>query len=287
MKPLLIPVLAGLVLACAQTSAQNLASTEKVTQEYTVANAGASTLVIYNINGFIHVEGTSGNKVSFSADKKITGKTQAGLDEGKREFKLGFEQKGDTIFAYIAEPFDTRPSRERRDWNNRREIDYDFTVDYTVKVPRQMNVRVSTVNRGDVTVNDVAGALRLRNVNGAIELTNARGATDVHTINGNVEANYVTAPLEPSSYYTLNGDIKVTYPASLSADLQFKSFQGEFYTDFPQAEIMPVQVVKNEERRGDKTVYKLNKTTAVRIGNGGKTLRFETFNGNVYIKKKS
>lgn len=286
MKQLFIPVLAGLVLACAQTLAQNLESQEKINKEYTVANAGASTLVIYNINGFIHVEGISGNKVSIVADKKLNAKTQSGLNEGKEEFKLGFEQKGDTIFAYIAEPFDTRPSHERRNWD-RHEIDYDFNVDFTVKVPSQMNVRISTVNRGDVRVNDVAGALRLRNVNGAIELTNARGATDAHTINGNVEANYLATPAEPSSYYTLNGDIKVSYPDNLSADLQFKSFQGEFYTDFPQAQILPAQVVKNEERRGDKTVYKLNKTTAVRIGNGGKTLRFETFNGNVYIKKKS
>ncbi len=102
-----------------------------------------------------------------------------------------------------------------------------------------------------------------------------------------MEINYLASPPDKSSYYTLNGAIRVSYPANLSADLQFKSFQGEFYTDFPNTEILPAQVTKNQERRGEATVYKLNKNTAIRIGSGGKTFRFETFNGNIYVKKQS
>ena len=293
MKHLTLPVLAGLVISCAQSVAQSDEHAERISREFALPNgAAASTLVIYNINGFIKVEGTATDKVGFDVDKRITAKTNDALEAGKKEFKLVFEQKGDTIMAYIAEPFDSRPNRDVGRHNNGRDrddrrIEYDFTLDFTVKVPRGINVRVSTVNRGDVTVTDVAGALRVRNVNGAIALTNVRGATDVHTINGNVEANYLASPPEKSSYYTLNGDIKVTYPANLGADLQFKTFQGNFNTDFPDVQILPAQVTKNEERRGDKTVYKLNKTTAIRIGTGGKALRFETFNGNVYIKKQS
>lgn len=288
MKQFILPVLAGLVMSCAQSVAQSDEHTEHISKEFALpSGAVASTLVIYNINGFIKVEGTATNKVAFDVDKRITAKEKDVLEAGKKEFKLVFEQKGDTIMAYIAEPFDSRPNRNNwRDRDDRR-IEYDFTLDFTVKVPREMNVRVSTVNRGDVTVKDVAGALRVRNVNGAITLTNARGVTDAHTINGNLEANYLTSPPDKSSYYTLNGDIKVTYPANLGADLQFKTFQGNFNTDFPDVQILPAQVTKNEERRGDKTVYKLNKTTSIRIGTGGKALRFETFNGNVYIKKQS
>jgi len=276
-----------MMLACAPSKAQKQEFKEKVTREFALPNsAGASTLVIYNLNGFIHVEGTSASKVTLEVDKQLTAKNQQELEVGKQEFKLAFEQVGDTIFAYIAEPFDTRPNRNRHN-EDRKKIDYDFTLDFTVKVPRQMNLNVSTINRGDVMVRDVAGTLKVRNINGAIGLTNVSGVTDAHTINGNLEATYATAPAEASTYYTLNGDIKVSYPANLSADLQFKTFQGEFYTDFSQVEILPTRVVKNQEQRGDKTVYKLNQTTSVRIGKGGKNLRFETFNGSVYIKKIS
>jgi len=285
MKSFIFPLLAGLALACAQTKAQRPQFTEQVKQEFSLPNR-TGTLVIYNINGFIQVEGTGGDQASLTVDKRIRAEDEATLETGKRELKLQFEQKGDTIFAYIAEPFDSRPNRNNNRTNHPR-IEYDFTLDFTVRVPRQWNLNVSTVNRGNVSVKDVTGALRVRNVNGAIHLTNAWGTTDAHTINGNVEANYLANPPEKSSYYTLNGDIKVSYPASLSADLQFKTFQGAFYTDFDDTAVLPAQVTKNEEKRGDKTVYKLNKTTAIRVGRGGPPIRFETFNGNVYIKKQS
>lgn len=291
MNRLILPVLAGLVLSCAQSVAQPNEHTERISKEFTRPTGAAASMVIYNINGSINVEGSETDKVSFTVDKRITAKNQETLEIGKNEFKLVFEQRGDTIMAYIAEPFDSRPNRNVgrpnnwRDRNDRR-IEYDFTLDFTVKVPRGMNVSVSTVNRGDVTVTDVAGALRVRNVNGAIALTNVRGATDAHTVNGNVDVSYLAGPPEKSSYYTLNGNITVNCPANLSADLQFKTFQGEFYTDFTDTQILPVQVVKSQENRGDKIVYKLNKTTAIRVGTGGKVLRFETFNGNVYIKKQ-
>lgn len=150
-----------------------------------------------------------------------------------------------------------------------------------------MDLRVSTVNNGDVLVEDVAGLLNVANVNGAIKLTNAKGAAEVKTINGNVDANYLAVPPGESQFKTLNGNITITYPESLSADCQFKSFNGEFYTDFPETETLPVKLVKNQETNQNKTTYKVNAETAIRIGKGGKIFKFETFNGNIYLKKQS
>jgi len=290
MKRLLIPVLAGLVLSCAQSPATAQEFKEHVSKEFTTSKAAGSTLAIYNVNGFINVEGYSGDKVIIELDKSIAAKNNQGLELGKKEFQLKFEQQSDSIIAYIAEPFDSRPRRNWNRDNNRnrnRDDDYDFTLNFTVKVPNRMNLVVSTINRGNVTVKDVAGTLTVRNINGAIALTNVKGTTDAHTINGNLDVDYVANPPENSSYYTLNGDIRVSYPANFSADLQFKTFQGKFYTDFPNAEILPVQAVKTTQQTSDGTVYKLNKNTAIRLGNGGKMFRFETFNGSIYIKKQS
>lgn len=62
---------------------------------------------------------------------------------------------------------------------------------------------------------------------------------------------------------------------------------GDFYTDFPGAELLPASVTKVQEKKGEGMVYKLNATTAVRFGKGGRIFKFETLNGNVYIKKQS
>ncbi len=287
MKPLLFPLLAGTLLACAQAPGQAQEFKEHLSKEFTPTGAvGSTTLAIYNVNGFIKVEGYPGNKVLLEIDKTISAKNQPTLELGKKEFSLQFEQKGDSLIVYIAEPFDSRPDRNRWNRENHRRIEYGYNLDFTVKIPYAMNLHASTVNHGDVVVNNVAGTLRVFNVNGAIALTNAKGTTELHTINGNVDANYLAVPSEKSTYYTLNGDIRVSYPASFSAELQFKSFNGSFFTDFADAEVLPTRVTRNQEGKGGGTVYKLNKDASIRIGKGGKTFRFETFNGNIYIKKQ-
>lgn len=289
MKRFIIPFLAGAVLSCTQAPAQTQEFKEQIVKEYALKkNAASSTLAIYNINGSIKVEGYGGDRVVLEIDKTISGKTKEILDQGKEEFKLMFDQNEDSVIVYIIEPYDSRPNRNRwKDRNEHRRIEYKYDLDFTVKVPFSMNLHVSTVNGGDLSVKDVTGTLHVYNVNGAITLTNARGATEVRTVNGNVEANYTSIPPGKSDYKTLNGDIKISYPANLSADCEFKSFRGEFYTDFPNVESLPVKVIKNQDQKNDKTIYKLNTETSIRIGNGGKTFRFETFNGNIYIKKQS
>lgn len=290
MKRLIIPFLAGVVLSCTQAPAQTQEFKEQIVKEYTLKqNAASSTLAIYNLNGDIKVEGYSGDKVILEVDKTISGKTAEILEQGKAEFKIMFEQNEDSVIVYILEPHDTRPNRNNwRGYNDKRRIEYRYNLDFKVKIPYSMSIHVSTVNGGDVSVSDVGGSLHAYNVNGKITLKNAKGSTEVRTINGNVEANYTAIPPGQSSYKTLNGDIKISYPASLSADCEFKSFHGEFYTDFDNIESLPVKVVKNQEQKGDKTtVYKLNTETSIRIGNGGKLFKFETFNGNIYIKKQS
>ncbi|MCE7064684.1 DUF4097 family beta strand repeat-containing protein [Dyadobacter sp. CY326] len=287
MKFFAIPLFAGAVLCCTQAPAQKLESKEHIKKEFTLSqSASAVTMTIYNINGSIRVEGYDGNQVVLEVDQTISGKSNAILETGKQEFKLNFDQKPDSIIAYIASPFDSRPNRGRRNWDGPR-IEYDFDLDFVVKVPHAMNLHVSTVNGGDVNVSDVTGKLDVKNVNGAIKIANAKGAANVHTINGDVVANFVTLPPGESDFKTLNGDIKITYPPALSVDCQFKSFNGEFYTDFPETESLPVKVVKNEENKTNKTVYKLSTETRIRIGKGGPTYKFETFNGNIYIKKQS
>jgi len=288
MKISIIPLMVGLVLSCTQSPAQKQESREHISKEFAVdQNTGKSTLAIFNINGFIKVKGYDGDKVILEVDKTLTADDKETLATANQEFKLDFEQKADSIIAYIAEPFDTRPNHNNKDWGNRGKKKYNFNLEFTVKVPYAMNLHVSTVNGGDVTVNDVTGSLQVYNVNGAIKLVNAKGASKIRTVNGNVEANYVSVPPGESDFKTLNGDIIIHYPQSLAADCQFKSFHGEFFTDFSNAETLPVKLIKNKETNEHKTVYKLSTETAIRIGSGGKTFKFETFNGNIYLKKQS
>jgi DUF4097 and DUF4098 domain-containing protein YvlB len=322
MKKSFIPLVAGLLFSCATTTlfAQqdtkdqerekkriqtNLEREERriarfkekypeqfkdhISKQFTIGKAAGGVLAIYNLDGFIKVEGYAGDKVTIEIDRTISAKDKERLDMGKSEIKLEFEQIGDSVIAYLKEPVDTRPHdwRDRGNWNNNRNIEYNCTADYTVKVPFDINLRVSTVNNGDVDVKDVTGTLHVNNVNGAISILNAKGTTDAHTINGDLTVNYTSNPPESSSFNTLNGKLTATFQSNLSADLSFKSMNGAFYTDFDNTQILPAVITKNQEKRGDGTIFKLNKDTQLRIGAGGKQFKFETLNGNIYIKKQS
>ena len=285
MKKLFIPLIAGVVCCCSCTTVQAQEFKTHVTKEFAVSGSVANTVAIYNLDGFIKVEGYSGNKVLIEVDEIISANDNEELEIGKKEFKLSFDQKADSVFAYIEEPFDSRP---RRHWNeDHREIKYRYSLDFTVKVPFNCNLVVSTVNHGNITVTDVAGSLNVNNVNGPIAITNAKGTTRAHTVNGAVTANYLSNPPGESSFYTINGEIRVAYQPNLSADLQFKSMNGEFFTDFQDLNVLPAKVTKNQEAHNGGTTYKLNAASEVRIGAGASSAKFQTLNGNIYIKKQS
>ncbi len=324
MKKIFIPLLAGLVLSCAQAPVKAQDSKEEkqkikeqereqrqkekqaerqeryqkeypeqvkehITKEYSIKQASAGMLAVYNLDGSVKVEGYAGDKVIIEIDKTVSAPTVDILEQGKKEIKLGFEQIGDSVVAYIQAPWDTRPHdwRDSYDWPERRRIEYRCKLEYTIKVPFNMNLRVSTINDGDVLVKNVSGVLHVNNVNGAIAILNAKGTTHAHTINGDLSVNYLSNPPESSSFYTLNGKLTAIFQPNLSADLQFRSMNGAFFTDFPDVEMLAPTITKNQDKRGDGTVYKMSKDTKMRIGAGGKQFKFETLNGNIYIKKQS
>jgi DUF4097 and DUF4098 domain-containing protein YvlB len=278
MKNVLIAALVLLASSCTKSEAQELKASEKIEKKFE-AKAN-SNLAVFAINGSIEVEATNGNQVEIEVSQTIKGKNKVIFDKGKTELKLGFEQNGDEIEVYIAAPFDSRPNHQ----NQSGDVKYDFKHNFKIKVPASMNLHLSTINDGDIEVENVSGNLKLNNINGKITIKNAKGETSVHTINGDVEATYLEVP-KSANYYTLNGDIKVNYPASFSADCELKTFQGEFYTDFENTQGLPSKIVKSQEKEGSSTKFKMDKKTKIRFGNGGKVFSFETFNGDILIKK--
>src|SRR5664280_2491453 len=233
MKKAIVTLLMGLGIVCSVKEADAREFREHISKEFVVTgNASEATLFIYNISGFIKVEGYSGNKVLLEMDKTITADDDKTLETGKKEFRLGFDERTDTIMAYIASPYDSRPHRNWHSNDDRNEIDYQYNVDFTVKVPFGMNLHISTVNDGIISVNNVSGTLHINNVNEEISIKNAKGTTYAHTVNGDVSVSYQVNPTEESSYYTINGNIHVNYKPDLSADLQFKSMHGDFMEQF-------------------------------------------------------
>lgn len=293
MKKLLV---IWIVLLQLPVSAQTF--TEKISKQFSFEKKGEhNALVIANINGSIKISGYEGDQIIVELTRTIRGKTEARLEKGKAEIKLGVIDLADTIILYtdgLCSTFGKNANRKRQnmsnwsyEWNNQRNEDCktqaDHTFDYVVKVPYSLNVSVSTVNNGDVTIENTAGAMSASNINGSITLTGISKQSYAHTINGNVDITYKKNPDKPCRFYTHNGDINAWFQKGLSAELSFESFNGDLYTNVAQLESLPLLVEKKDTDRGIKFKIKGNR---FRVGAGGPLLDFETFNGDVYLKEK-
>src|ERR1700722_13759890 len=198
-KKLIFPLLAGLGIVCCSVTAAHAQQQEfkqHISKEFTLQKSVGGVLALYNLNGSLNVEGYSGDKVLIEVDERLTADDDSSLAIGKKEFKLVFDTTADSIIVYIADPIDTRPCRNCDHWNrrgrygDREEIPYDFDLVFTVKVPYHLNLDISTVNKGDITVGNVMGSLRVDNVNGKITIKDAKGETWAHTINGDLNVTY-------------------------------------------------------------------------------------------------
>ncbi|PCJ95235.1 MAG: hypothetical protein COA50_08445 [Flavobacteriaceae bacterium] len=246
-----------------------------------------NTLIIKNIFGSITVEGYSGDTVLFEVEKTITADNTEDLEFGKQELTLSVVKKGNKIIAHPKAPY-LKFNEKGMQFNCcdvHEEPAYNHQMNFTVKVPKNVRIEVSTINDGEVLIRNTRGAfVKANNINGGIVLENITGQTKVHAINGAVTISYVDNPTVTSSYYSLNGDINITYQKGLSADIAFKSMNGELYTDFDIAKQYN-QTDKNYSGKSNKGKYKYESKPMVQIGKGGINFSFETLNGDVFIKK--
>ena len=267
---------------------------ETINKEITFKNnSPANVLHVANLNGGIKVEAYAGDKVLMQIKKKVNAKTQQQLEESKEKLRIGVMEDLDTVIVFIEGPCESSKKQQDRrgaggEWFYNQcncDYEYQFTFDFSIKVPKDLNLYVSTINHGDISVSGVSGSLHVRNINGSITMSGVAGQADVHTVNGDVTLDYAALPNATSSYYTLNGDINALFPKGLKADMTFKSYNGDFYTNIDQLEYKSA-VVEKRSNEGSGIGFKLDSRSAMSVGGGGVLLDFETFNGDVFVKEK-
>ena len=161
-------------------------------------------------------------------------------------------------------------------------------VDLSISVPIHTSLKLSAVNSGDIVVTGVDGELDVNDVNGSVTLNNVSGSAVAHALNGRLLASFSRVnPQKAMAFSSLNGDIDVTFPADLKANLSLKSDRGEIFSDFDvQVQVSaPQQVVEDGRGHGGKYLVKIDKAVHATINGGGPELQFTNFNGGIYIRK--
>jgi hypothetical protein len=251
---------------------------EKIQKSFALPAAGHKSLEVDNVWGSIEVVADTTDKVELTVARTNEAESKERLERAKKEVTLDITQDEGALKLYVNGPFrcqcdDCRHSRD--------DEGYRVKMDFKVHVPRDIDIRVKTVNEGRVKVSNINGSFVVRNVNGDIEMDNVAGSGTARTVNGPVIVSFRQNPHENSEFKTVNGNIELRFAHDLSADFRFKTFNGGIYSDFPVTPL-PVHAIQ-EERRGGKLVYRADRFTGARVNGGGPEIQIENLNGDIRI----
>lgn len=282
-------LLAACGLAACAAGAKTLVRDQQTTTKRLRIGAGAPrTVDARTISGSVRVTGDGGSDVRLEAVTTVEAEDEDALREGFRNVVIDAQEQGTTVSVIVRDEgqtgcgervdgFDRRPAW----WDRRR---YSSSTALTLQVPRDVRVRVCTVNGGEAFVGGTTGEFDVSNVNGKIVLRDVRGSGRATTVNGGIDAVFAESPRAESQFKTVNGDIAATFPASLAADLHLKTFNGGLFTDFETTALALKPLPAAGRRDGSPRVRSPQRGfTDVRVAAGGPELTFDTLNGDVRI----
>ena len=232
------------------------------------------SLKVNLITGSIHVTGYSGNQIVIDAMVKAGDKTEKSRDETASGMKR-ITRNGGLDLTVTEDKNEVKISTKM--------INTPLTLN--IKVPQKFALNVSTVNDGNIVVENVNGVMEIQNVNGEITLTNIAGSAVANTINGTLKAIFKTVDSSaPMAFSTLNGNIDVSLPAAAKFDVKLKSDRGEIFSDF---DVDVDKSTPQASRSGKDGMYKVSIEDWVKgkINGGGSEIMMKNMNGNIYLRK--
>ena len=254
-----------LLLSAGSLSAQ----TESESVTIPLSNPGEDgRLKMSLLYGSINVEAHQG--------KDVVIETRSSQKSKSSKTKNGMRRIGDTSLEFSAEEYNNKIVVRSKNQSKR--------VDFIIKVPENFSLDLRATNNGNITVEGVKGEMEISNLNGAITLTNIGGSVIADALNKDIVVTFSKGyEKSPMAFTSLNGDLDVTFPSNLEANIKAKTDYGEIYTDY---EMKMTRNVNKDEKKSSSGVYKVtvDKWVTGTINGGGAELLFKTMNGDVMIR---
>jgi hypothetical protein len=301
--------IAALVALCVASSALAgtrgwLQESETVTRQFALADAtGPREVVIDNVMGSVDVRVGGADRVEISVKQLFSAADAEEMARARREVRLEVLEKPGRLELLQGGPWRCENKRHRdggdgNDWESGNcccgsgwdDRDWEVRFDWTVTVPKNVDLTVKSVNDGTIRVDGVAGRLRVRHVNDDVTIANVAGRVDARTVNGELKVDFVRLPDGDSSFATVNGDIDLGFPRGLGAELTFATLNGEVYTDFPftlAKNPPPPPASERDQPKKGRHRHELGRRTAATLGQGGVAIDCDTVNGDITIRERS
>src|SRR5262245_8110271 len=231
--------------------------------------SGGGRVSVHNISGDVTVLPSSSGRVEVTGTKRGNSRY---FDEITAEVKE--TRDGLVICVVRTDSDDECDERGLRSHSHNRDRDDDrwghSSMDLEVRVPSDLEVSANSVS-GDVRVTGAQGDVRANSVSGDIKLDRLR-ATSVHanTVSGEVVASIESLSGRGElSFRSVSGDVVLTLPRTLDADLSMSSVSGHLDSDYE----LSLSGGRMDRRRIE-----------ARIGRGGRELAVSTVSGDVRLR---
>lgn len=151
---------------------------------------------------------------------------------------------------------------------------------FEIQVPARTNLDLSS-RGGPIVVEGVEGEIEVTSNGGPVTLTNVAGAVVATSHGGPVTARLSRVSADKAmSFISFGGNVDVTLPASVKANVKLRSNQGEVYTDFD---------LQQKPAAGTKTQgggFRFDGNTIVgTLNGGGPEIVLQTFSGRVLLRR--
>lgn len=223
-------------------------------------------------NGSINVEGYSGNEVIVKF-AKIENKGR-NHDHKESDSKRGLRKiPNQYIGMEIVED------------NNKVYIkgEHHRQANLLIQVPKNFTLNLKTHHNGDVKVKGVNGEIEVNSHHGEILMEDIGGSVVANTHHGEIKVNFLNiTPNKPMAFSTYHGDVDIAFPAGLNCETKIKTARGDIYTDF---DFELQSKVENQKSDSGRRKIKIGGWMYGKIGSGGEEFLFNTYHGDVVIRK--
>lgn len=149
----------------------------------------------------------------------------------------------------------------------------DASVRFEVQAPRSVSYdfdRIGSVS-GAVQVTGVTGRLHASSVSGDVQIKEVSGSVSASSVSGGVKVDITRLEgADDMKFSSVSGDVSVTAPAGLDADVDISSLSGSIKTDFP------VEVRKDR--------YGIHTSARGKLGEGSRRLKMSSVSGSLSLR---
>src|SRR4051812_8604065 len=206
------------LLSATQLFGASFATSNRVVREFPIDPAGS--VWIDNPFGSIDVIGGDGNLVSVTVDRMISAPDAISMKEASDGIGLSFE--GDTKVRLMRTVLP--PGRNAR---------WSVAVNYTVRIPRGINVKIGSKLAEHIRVSHVNGSVTVNGFSGTLIMDGVNGASAISMVNGHIIYDYAQRPIAKAQVQAVNADIDIYLPANSNVNWVANTLNGDILTTFP------------------------------------------------------